>query len=90
MQKMAEQFELYSDFCLAYPDAMLYFICCYTILYVILCHCMILCCDTDTVEIHGSEITAKQLVGENHQLFIVIDIQSMFGGSPDVFQLYFI
>lgn len=48
MQKMAEQFGLHSDFCLAYPDIILYFICCYTILYVILCHCMILCCDTDT------------------------------------------
>ena len=90
---------------------------------------MILCCDTDTVEIHGSEIKAvggrKSSTVHGHtwnpkqpflngcfnwmipNLYIEngcctkhpfingclgfqVDIQSIFGGSPDVFQLYFI
>ena len=131
MQKMAEQFGLYSDFCLAYPDAMLYLICCYTILYVILCHCMILCCDTKILlksmvrksqqsswwgkssTVHSHTWNPKQpflngcfnwmipnLYIENgcctkHPfingcLGFQVDIQSIFGVSPDVFQLYFI
>ena len=40
---------------------------------------MILCCDTDTVEIHGSEIYCEAVAGENHQLFIVIP------GTPNLY-----